>query len=350
MEQHDRTLDIASSPHLVSGASVDAIMRQVIYALLPVVAFAIYSYGLAALAIMVSAILSCALTEHILCRINRMPSTLHDGSALITGIIYGLTLPPALPLWMVVAGGVICIALGKFLFGGLGGNGFNPALVGRVFLQAAFPASMTTWLPAFGATRFSALPSSLLTAPFMSPQYDFIGTDSVSSATPLSAFKFDGVLTDNLNLFLGLTQGSLGETSSLVILLCGLYLIARRMMNWRIPLGIFIAVILLSGLFHRIDATHYADPLFMLFSGGLMLGAMFMATDPVASPITNGGCFIYGVLIGVLVVVIRNWGGLPEGVMYAILFCNALSPHIDRLLQPRVFGSRGGKPPHEAEP
>jgi len=350
MDEQERTLDIGSSPHLLSGASVDAIMRQVIYALLPVMAFAIYSYGLAAIAILTTAIVSCVLTEHILCRINRLPSTAHDGSALITGILYGLILPPALPLWMVAAGGVICIALGKFLFGGLGGNGFNPALVGRAFLQAAFPASMTTWLPAFSTQRFHELPASLLTAPFMTPNYAFISTDSVSSATPLSAFKFDGALTDNLHLFLGLTQGSLGETSSLVIILCGIYLIVRRMMNWRIPAGIFLAVILLSALFHHLDATHYAGPLFMLFSGGLMLGAMFMATDPVASPITNSGCFIYGALIGALVVIIRNWGGLPEGVMYAILFCNALSPHIDRLLQPRVFGSRSGKSRHEVEP
>jgi electron transport complex protein RnfD len=345
MQKPERTLDIASSPHLNSGASVEAIMRQVIYALLPIVAFAVYSYGLAAVAILTASIASCLLTEYVLCRINDLPATLNDGSALITGIIYGLILPPALPLWMVIVGGIVCIALGKFLFGGLGANGFNPALVGRAFLQAAFPASMTTWWPAFSAERFSSMPASLLTTPFMSPHYV---SDSISSATPLSAFKFGGVLTNNFNLFLGLTQGSLGETSSLIILLCGVYLIARRVMNWRIPAGIFIAAILLSGAFHWIDPTRYAGPFFMLFSGGLMLGAMFMATDPVASPITNSGCFIYGMLIGVLVVIIRYWGGLPEGVMYAILFCNALSPHIDRLLQPRVFGRRSGKPQHEA--
>lgn len=338
MKKQERTLDIGSSPHLLSGASVDTIMRQVIYALTPIMAFSIYSYGLAAIAIFITALLSSTLTEYILCRINHNPSTLQDGSAIVTAIIYALTLPPALPLWMVAVGGIICIALGKFLFGGLGANGFNPALVGRAFLQAAFPVSMTTWMPAFTEQRFHELPASLLTLPFMSPNYSFINTDSVSSATPLSAFKFDSVLTDNLNLFLGMTQGSLGETSSLIILICGFYLIVRRMMDWRIPVGIFTAVIILSAAFHAFNATHYASPLFMLFSGGLMLGAMFMATDPVASPITHKGCYIYGALIGSLVVIIRFWGGLPEGVMYAILFCNALSPHIDRLLQPRVFG------------
>ena len=252
----------------------------------------------------------------------------------ITGLLYGLTLPPALPLWMVACGGIIGVAMGKFLFGGLGYNAFNPALVGRAFLQAAFPAAMTSWTPALAAERFTTLPSSTLTFPFAAPDYD-----GVSGATPLSLLKFDGQLTATPDLMLGLVNGSTGETCALLILAGGIYLAARRMLNWRIPVAIFATVALLSGLFHAIDPEAYAPPGFMLFSGGLMLGAVFMATDMVASPITHAGAIAYGVLIGVLITVIRFWGGMPEGVMYAILLANAVSPHIDGLIQPRVFGT-----------
>lgn len=332
-----KILDIGSSPHITSGASVDTIMRNVVFALLPVVAFSIYSFGLAAIAILLTAIVSCVATESFLARKFQQTSTIGDWSATITGILYGLTLPPGLPLWMVVIGGVIGISLGKFLFGGLGCNVFNPALVARAFLQAAFPTSLTSWSPAFSDDRFTSLPASLLTLPFLTPVYD-----GVSGATPLAAMKFDAQPTDIMDLLLGLTGGSLGETCSVLILLGGIYLVARNMMNWRIPVGIFIGVIVVSGFFHWLQPDKYAGPLFMLFSGGLMLGAIFMATDMVASPITNLGCFIYGLMMGVIIVVIRYWSGLPEGVMYAILFMNAVSPHIDNFIQPVVFGKSGG--------
>lgn len=330
-----KVLDIDSSPHLNSGASVDKIMRHVVYALLPVVAFAIYSFGLAAVAVLLTAVISCVATEHVLAKKFNQASTVGDWSVTITGILYGLTLPPGLPLWMVFIGGVIGISLGKFLFGGLGCNVFNPALVARAFLQAAFPTSLTSWLPAFSEDRFTTLPTSTLTAPFLSPVYD-----GVSGATPLADMKFNAQTTEISDLLLGLTGGSLGETCSVIILLGGAYLIARNMMNWRIPIGIFVSVIIISAFFQWLEPDKYAGPLFMLFSGGLMLGAIFMATDMVASPITNPGCFIYGLLIGVLVVVIRYWSGLPEGVMYAILFMNAVSPHIDNFVRPVVFGTR----------
>jgi electron transport complex protein RnfD len=329
-----KVLDIDSSPHLNSGASVDKIMRHVVYSLLPVVAFAIYSFGLAAIAVLLTAVISCVATEHVLAKKFSQASTVGDWSVTITGILYGLTLPAGLPLWMVFVGGVIGISLAKFLFGGLGCNVFNPALVARAFLQAAFPTSLTTWLPAFSDDRFTALPASTLTLPFLSPVYD-----GMSGATPLANMKFNAQTTEISDLLLGLTGGSLGETCSVIILLGGAYLVARNMMNWRIPIGIFISVIVLSIFFQWLDPDKYAGPLFMLFSGGLMLGAVFMATDMVASPITNLGCFIYGLLIGVLVVVIRYWSGLPEGVMYAILFMNAVSPHIDNFVRPVVFGT-----------
>jgi electron transport complex protein RnfD len=337
MSGRGHTLEIHSSPHIASGASVDVIMRNVVLALLPVSAFAVYGFGLAAALTLLVAVFSCVATEHLLCRLAATPTTVRDWSVTITGLLYGLTLPPALPLWMVACGGVIGVAMAKFLFGGLGYNAFNPALVGRAFLQAAFPVAMTSWTPAFAPDRFSQLPASTFTVPFAAPVYD-----GVSGATPLSLFKFDGQLTATGDLLLGLTNGSAGETCALLILAGGLYLAARRMLNWRIPVAILVTVAGLSWVFHLLAPADYPPAGFMLFSGGLMLGAVFMATDMVASPITHAGCVLYGVLIGVLVTVIRLWGGMPEGVMYAILLANAASPHIDGLIQPRVFGTGRG--------
>jgi len=328
------TLEIHTSPHIASGTSVERIMRNVVYALLPVCAFAVFVFGLAALVTLAAATISCLLTEHVLCRLNGRQTTVGDWSVAITGLLYGLILPPGLPVWMVVLGGFAGVGIGKFLFGGLGYNAFNPALVARAFLAAAFPASMTTWYPALSADRFTSLPSSTLTFPFATPTYDV-----TTGATPLAAMKFDGDMTALNELTMGLTTGSTGETSALLILLGGAYLVARKMMNWRIPLSIFATVFVLGGIFHILDPASYPSPVFMLFAGGLMLGAVFMATDMVASPMTALGCAIYGILIGALVVVIRLWGGMPEGVMYAILLGNAASPHIDALIRPRVYGT-----------
>jgi electron transport complex protein RnfD len=332
-----KTLEIRTSPHILSGYSVDTIMFNVVLALLPTAAFAVYAFGISALLTLGTAVTACLLSEYAACRMAGKPSTLGDWSAAITGLLYGLTLPPGLPLWMVAAGGIIGMTLGKALFGGLGYNAFNPALVGRAFLQAAFPVAMTSWHPGFAADRFSSLPSSILTLPFTEPVYD-----AVTSATPLALWKFDRELTAAGDLAMGFTGGSVGETSSVLILLGGIYLAARNMMNWRIPASIFVAVAAFSGALHLADAQSHASPIFMLFSGGLMLGAVFMATDMVASPMTPTGCFVYGALIGLLVVVIRVWGGMPEGVMYAILLANAISPHIDRLIRPTVYGSTAG--------
>ncbi len=338
MSAPGRTLAIETSPHLASGASVDTIMRNVVYALLPVTCWAVYLFGLSALLVLVTAVLSCVLTEHLLCRAAGRPTSVRDWSVVITGLLYGLTLPPALPLWMVATGGVIGVALGKSLFGGLGYNAFNPALVGRVFLQAAFPTAMTTWYPAQLSGRFTELPAAVLTFPFAKPDFD-----GVTAATPLAQMKFDQVATPAGELLLGTTAGSTGETGALLILAGGAWLVARNMMNWRIPAAIFATVAACSALLHWAYPAQYPGPVFMLFSGGLMLGAVFMATDMVASPITRRGVVLYGVLIGALVVVIRLWGGMPEGVMYAILLGNAASPHIDNLVRPRVFGTSRGR-------
>ena len=336
MARLKKTLEIRTSPHILSGYSVDSIMFNVVLALLPVTAFSVYAFGLAAALTLSTAVISCVLTEHLICKLNGRPTTVDDYSITITGLLYGLTLPPGFPLWMVTVGGIIAVVLGKALFGGLGSNPFNPALVARAVLQAAFPVAMTSWLPAFGAGRFTALPSSTLTLPFTEPVYDV-----VTGATPLAAWKFERVAVGVKELALGMTTGSAGETSAVLILLGGIYLIARNMMSWRIPVAIFASVIFFSGTLWLIDPDRYASPLFHLLAGGIMLGAVFMATDMVGSPMTNLGIYIFGGLIGLLTVVIRTWGGMPEGVMYAILFGNALSPHLDRLIKPKVYGTSG---------
>lgn len=331
-----KTLEIRTSPHILSGYSVDTIMFNVVLALLPATAFAVFAFGLAGLLTLSMALASCVLTEHLICRATGKPSTIGDWSVTITGLLYGLTLPPGLPLWMVAVGGLICVAMGKALFGGLGYNTFNPALVGRAVLQAAFPVAMTTWIPGFVADRFSSLPASTLTLPFTEP-----AVDAITSATPLALWKFSREATPAFELSMGFVSGSAGETSSVLILLGGIYLIARNMMNWRIPASIFATVAVFSGALHLADPGRYASPVFMLFSGGLMLGAMFMASDMVGSPMTSRGCYLYGALIGLVTVLIRTWGGLPEGVMYAILLGNAVTPHLDRWTRHKVYGTRG---------
>lgn len=337
MSELRKNLEIGSSPHVTSGDSVEVIMRNVVYALLPVCVFAVYSFGAAAALVLATASLSCIATEHFLCKGTSRVSTVGDWSAAVTGLLYGLTLPPDLPLWMVAVGGIFAVGIGKFLFGGLGSNAFNPALVGRAFLQAAFPQAMTHWAVPLGDARFFDLPASTLAIPFASPAYD-----AVTAATPLAAMKFDGIQAENPELLFGLTSGSVGETCAALIFLGGVYLVLRNMMNWRIPASILLTVAFITWVFMQYDPVTYPRPAFMLFAGGLMLGAVFMATDMVASPITNTGCWLYGILIGALVVVIRFWGGMPEGVMYAILLANAVSPHIDRLIQPSVFGTGKG--------
>jgi len=259
---------------------------------------------------------------------------IRDGSATITGLLLGLTLPPGMPLWMVVLGSVAAIGIGKALFGGLGQNVFNPALVGRAFLKAAFPTAITT-RPQVGGP-FLALRGDNFAVPLMSAQ----APDVITQATPLGRMKFEQVGTDLGSLFFGNTGGSVGETCAVLILLLGAYLAWKQYLNWRIPASILLTVAVFTGIMHALGVIEQG-PLFMLFSGGLMLGAVYMATDMVTSPLTHRGCWIFGIGIGVLVVLIRVWGGLPEGVMYAILLMNALVPFINQATQPRVFGMPG---------
>ena len=342
MADQQRIFEIYSSPHLKRAVSTDIIMRNVVLALLPVVAFSVYQFGISALLLVLTATAASVVTEFLIARFSRRDNTIGDYSAAVTGLLLALTLPPSFPLWMAAAGGCISIGLGKAVFGGLGVNIFNPALVGRAFLQATFPVAITTWTPAFVPGRFlEAIPSSLA-APFMQPapvaDYVARAVDGFTGATPLALLKFQHVDTDNLRLMMGMTAGSAGETAALLILLCGAYLAVRRMLDWRIVAAVLGSVFLFSGAFYLAGKTN-PDPFFMLFSGGLMLGAVFMATDMVTSPTTPAGIWIYGALIGAVTVIIRLKGGLPEGVMYAILLGNGVAPLIEVLTQPRIYGA-----------
>jgi len=290
----------------------------------------VYYFGPSALLVIAAATLGAVLTELVF----GAKGALWDGSAAITGVLLGLTLPPGLPMWMAFIGGVFGIGFGKLIFGGLGQNIFNPALLGRAFLQAAFPVPLTTW-PALGGD-WLALRGDNFAIPLMSPSVP----DALTGATPLGLMKFEQVVTANTDLIMGSIGGSIGETSGIIILLCGAYLALRNHLNWRIPVSIFLTVAVFAGGLHLLDPVRYPTALFMLFSGGLMLGAIYMATDMVTSPVTNGGCWVFGFGIGFLVVVIRLWGGLPEGVMYGILLMNAMVPFINRATQPRVFGTK----------
>ncbi len=341
-KQH-KPVEIRTSPHVRKAISVDQIMRNVVYALLPVCAWSVWQFGISVLLLILVTLASCLLTESFFCWMSKRDNSVRDFSVVITGLLLALTLPPGFPLWMAAVAGFIGIGLGKSLFGGLGFNVMNPALVGRAFVQAAFPVAITTWTPSFLPARFVEFIPSTLALPFMSPAAttEWVAeraVDGFTGATPLALHKFEQVSTSTWDLLFGTVAGSAGETAALLIFVCGLYLIVRRMMDWRISAGVFAGVVVTSLPFWLLDPGHYPTPWFMLFSGGVMLGAMFMATDMVASPVTPAGIWLYGAVIGFLTVIIRLFGGLTEGVMYAILLANALSPLIASVTQPRVYG------------
>jgi electron transport complex protein RnfD len=320
--------ELTAAPHIKGPDSTPRIMWTVVGALVPVLLAAVWYFGPSAILVVGASTLGCVATE----RLFGPGGSLRDGSAAITGLLLGLTLPPGLPIWMALLGGVFAIGFGKLIFGGLGQNVFNPALLGRAFLQAAFPEALTTWPDLSGP--WHALRGDNFALPLMSAN----PVDTVTGATPLGLMKFEGAHTELGKLIFGATGGSLGETAAIVILIAGGYLALKKYLEWRIPISIFLTVAVLSQVIHYFNPAK-PDALFMLFSGGLMLGAVFMATDMVTSPTTTKGAWIYGVGIGAMVVLIRLWGGLPEGVMYAILFMNAFVPFINRATQPRLFGT-----------
>ncbi len=310
-----RGLELSSSPHVHSTMSTKKSMWMVVAALMPPTIAAVVFFGFYQILVIAVSIGVAVGTEALIRKARKKPVTVSDGSAVITGLLLALVLPPNFNLFFTALGSAVAIGIGKEVFGGLGYNVFNPALVGRAFLQAAFPVPMTTWT----ANNFAV--------------------DSVSSATPLSAFKFDSVFTELGNLFIGNIGGSLGETSVIAVLIGGIFLLITRVANWEIPIAMICGALVFGGIFWLVDPAAYPNPFFHIFAGGFLFGAFFMATDWVSSPITRKGMWIFGMGIALVVVIIRLFGGLPEGVMYAILFMNAFVPLIDRYTKPRIFGA-----------
>nr|VFK54695.1 MAG: electron transport complex protein RnfD [Candidatus Kentron sp. TUN]VFK56995.1 MAG: electron transport complex protein RnfD [Candidatus Kentron sp. TUN]VFK59327.1 MAG: electron transport complex protein RnfD [Candidatus Kentron sp. TUN] len=333
MKRPDPHLIVRPAPFSRSAMTTQQAMRDVLYALMPAIGAALWFFGLSAALVLAATVGGAIVTEKLFTSASKDIRIRTDASTLVTGLLLGVTLPPTLPLWIAFVGGSAAIGLGKLVWGGLGQNLFNPALVGRAFLMAAFPIAMTTWVPHGGSDSFFSVYSSNFAMPLMSASID--GT---TTATPLALIKFHHETPQLLPLFLGNVPGSSGETSGLLILLGGVYLLLRQVIDWRILGGVLGSVAILSGLLYLFDPTRYPDPLVTLLSGGLLFGAVFMATDPATSPTTPKGALFFGIGIGMLVVLIRSFGGYPEGVMYAILLMNAATPLIERLTQPRAFG------------
>ena len=327
---------LSTSPYVKRAADTPVVMRHVLYSLIPAWCAAVYVFGASVVLVLLACAAGALVTEWLATgRANLKSSALTDGSALVTAVLLAMTLPPTIPLWMAFLGGVVAVVLGKALFGGLGQNIFNPSLTGRAFLQAAFPEAMTTWQsPRTPGAALWDFPASTFTLPFMTPDYD-----GVSGATPLGLMKFESIPTPWFEMFTGTIGGSIGETSALLLAIGGLYLAVRRFLNWRIPVAMLSTVLLVAAVSHYVAPDQISGGLHHLFAGGVVLGALYMATDPVTSPVTPRGCWVFGFGAGVLVVIIREFGGLPEGVMYSILLMNALVPHIDQWTQPRIYGA-----------
>ena len=330
MSTQSPDLVISTAPFASVDTTTPRIMLEVLVVALLVLLFACWNFGVASLLVVAAATAGAMGTEWLFTRSSGV-STLSDYSAALTGVLLGLTLPPIMPLWMAFLGGAAGVGLGKLIWGGLGQNLFNPALVGRAFLQAAFPTAITTWSAPAG--DLFAVPRSLLALPLMRAD-----VDAVSAATPLGLAKFELEITEFGPLFFGQTSGSVGETSALLLILCGVWLGSRRVFDWRLPVSTLASVAVFSGALHLLSPETCPPPGFMLLSGGLLFGVVFMVTDPVTTPTTARGAWLFGLGTGFLVVLIRLFGGLPEGVMYAILLMNAVTPHINRYTQPKPFG------------
>jgi len=319
-------LTVSSNPHMKDDVTTPKIMRKVIVALLPATIWGVYSFGLRAAAIVIIAILSSVLFEAIAEKILRRPVTVADFSAAVTGLLIGLNLSPAVPLWLPVAGSFFAVVVVKQLFGGIGKNIVNPALAGRVFMFA-WPGFMGEF------TKFGARISSLAI------EYDV--PDAVSSATPLSSLKVGELPSDSFfDMFIGNISGCIGEVSALLLIIGGLYLMFSKIISWQIPVSYIATVALLTIIFSRIPDAPVEFMLSELVSGGLMLGAFFMATDYATSPVTPVGRLIFGCGCGLITVFIRFFGGYPEGVSFSILIMNLLVWYIDKLTVPHVFGGK----------
>ena len=324
---------VSVSPHLKTPVTVERIMWTVVACLMPPLALSVAVFGFQTLIITVVSVLSCVATEAIAQRLLGRPVTVRDGSAVITGVLLAYVIPPGVPLWMPILGAVMAIFVTKAVMGGLGFNIFNPALIGRAFLVATYPVAMTTaWLtPIRDGAIFT---------------YMGAGVDAVSSATPLYVLKHYGMAamleqfgsrtSVYADFFLGLQPGCIGETSALLLLAGGSYLIYKGYIHWHIPVSVIGSTAVLTWIFGG-ETLFTGDPLLAVLSGGLMLGAFFMATDYVTSPTQRSGQVVFGIGVGALTVLIRLKGGYPEGVCYAILLMNPLTPALDQWFKPKRF-------------
>ncbi|MBP7496128.1 MAG: RnfABCDGE type electron transport complex subunit D [Bacteroidales bacterium] len=322
-------LTLSGSPHVHSEQDVKKIMWGVVIALIPAMLISVVYFGIDALVLTLTSVIACLAFEYLIQKyLLKGEVTILDGSAVITGVLLAFNVPSNLPLWEIVIGALVAIGIAKMTFGGLGKNPFNPALVGRVFLLISFPVDMTTWPK---PERFNFL------------------SDVVSGPTALGVLK-EGLmksetveqLSNNLpsysHLFFGGVGGSLGEVSALALILGGIYMLYKKIISWHIPVSYILTVFIFTGVLWLIDPTRYADPVFHLLAGGLMLGAIFMATDMVTSPMTYKGMLVFGLGCGILTVLIRLWGAYPEGVSFAILLMNVCTPLINKGFKPKKFG------------
>ncbi len=319
----ENKLIVSPSPHIHSGDSISKNMYGVLIALVPAFLVSLYFFGLGALVVTAVSVFSCLLFEFLIQKfLFKKEPMLWDGSAIITGVLLAFNLPSNLPVWIIIIGALAAIGIGKMSFGGLGNNIFNPALVGRVFLLISFPAQMTTW----------PVPEAL------SMHY----TDAQTGATVLSLIKgtADVDLPSSMDMLLGNMGGSLGEVSAIALVLGLIYMLARKIITWHIPVSIIATVLIFTGIMHGVSPYTYANPLVHLLSGGLLLGAIFMATDYVTSPLSKNGMIVYGIGIGILTTVIRLFGAYPEGMSFAILIMNALTPLINNYIKPKHFGGK----------
>lgn len=324
-------LVISPSPHVHGNDSIEKNMYGVLIALIPAFICSVLFFGMGALVVTLTSVVSCLLFEYLIQKfLLKQQPTIFDGSALITGVLLAFNVPSNLPVWIIVIGALAAIGIGKMSFGGLGCNIFNPALVGRVFLLISFPVQMTSWPLALG-----------LNTPYV---------DAETGATPLGLMKEalkngqsvsevlnGGTIASYRDMFLGNINGSLGEIAAAALLIGFVYMLFRKIITWHIPVTIFATVFVFAGILHLCNPEHFVDPVFHLLTGGMMLGAIFMATDYVTSPMTTKGMVIYGVGIGVLTVVIRVFGNYPEGMSFAILIMNAFTPLINRYFKPVRF-------------
>ena len=324
-------LTISASPHVHGDNSTKKIMWGVIYAMVPALLASVYYFGLDALRVVFIAVAASIFFEWVIQKyLLKGSETISDGSAAITGILLAFNVPSNLPWWIIVIGALVAIGMGKMSYGGLGKNPFNPALVGRVFMLISFPVQMTSWP--------KAQPLEFLADAVTGPTALGIMKEGLDAGKTVSELMTSAEMPSQMNQFIGGMSGSMGEVSALALILGGVYLLWRKIITWHIPISILVTVLVFSGILHFTSPDDYACPLFHLLTGGMLLGAIFMATDMSSSPMTPKGQLIYGIGIGLITVIIRVWGAYPEGMSFAILLMNAAVPLLNNSFKPTRFG------------